>query len=162
MTAPLLVFGYGNPSRGDDALGPQLLDLLAVNQEHHPEWPEIELLTDFQLQVEHATDLENRDLVLFIDASISCPAPCLLSRIQPSQAVSHTTHAMSPAAVMQVFERVYQCPAPPTFLLAVRGEGFELGAPLSQEAEKNRDAALKLLIQLCDRPYPDVWQTYSR
>lgn len=162
MTAPLLVFGYGNPSRGDDALGPQLLDLLAENQKNHPEWPEIELLTDFQLQVEHATDLENRDLVLFIDASASCPAPCLLSRLQPSPAVSHATHAMSPAAVMQVFERVYQCPAPPTFLLAVRGESFELGASLTQEAAQNRDAALELLIQLCARPDPDVWQSYSR
>lgn len=162
MTAPLLVFGYGNPSRGDDALGPHLLDLLAVNQEHHPEWPEIELLTDFQLQIEHAADLENRDLVLFIDASASCPAPYLLSRIQPSQDISHTTHAMSPAAVLQVYERVYRKPAPPTFLLAVRGENFELGAPLGSEAEQNRDAALELLIQLCAQPHPDVWQTFSQ
>lgn len=162
MTAPLLVFGYGNPSRGDDALGPQLLDLLAESQVHHPEWPEIELLTDFQLQIEHAADLENRDLILFIDASASCPAPCFLSHIQPSQDVSHTTHAMSPAAVLQVFERVYRRPAPPTFLLAVRGERFELGAPLGRQAEQNRDAALELLIQLCAQPYPDAWQNYSR
>ncbi|HUX62849.1 hydrogenase maturation protease [Sulfuricella sp.] len=162
MTAPLLVFGYGNPSRGDDALGPQLLELLAANQERHPEWPEIELLTDFQLQIEDAADMENRDLVLFIDASASCPAPFSLSRIQSSQDVSHTTHAMSPATVLQVFERVYRRPAPPAFLLAVRGESFELGEPLGREAEQNRDAALDLLIQLCARPYPDVWQTFSR
>ncbi|HUW49791.1 MAG TPA: hydrogenase maturation protease [Sulfuricella sp.] len=162
MTAPLLVFGYGNPSRGDDALGPQLLDLLAAHRERQPEWPEIELLTDFQLQIEHAADLENRELILFIDASASCPAPFLLSRLQPSQDISHTTHAMSPAAVLQVFERVYRRPAPPAFLLAVRGESFELGEPLGRQAEQNRDAALELLIQLCARPYPDVWQNCSR
>ncbi|MDD5241566.1 MAG: hydrogenase maturation protease [Sulfuricella sp.] len=162
MTSPLLVFGYGNPSRGDDALGPQLIDLLASQQEHHPEWPEIELLTDFQLQIEDAADLEGRELVLFIDASASCPAPFSFSRLQPSQNVSHTTHAMSPAAVLQVFERVYLLPAPPAFLLAVRGKSFELGEPLGREAEQNRDAALELLIQLCARPHPDTWQNCSR
>ena len=28
--APLLVFGWGNPSRGDDALGPLLVEQLAA------------------------------------------------------------------------------------------------------------------------------------
>ena len=162
MISPLLVFGYGNPSRGDDALGPQLINLLVEHRECHPEWPEIEFLTDFQLQIEDAADLEGRDLILFIDASASSPAPFSFSRIQPSQDVSHTTHAMSPAAVLQVFERVYHRPAPPAFLLAVRGKSFELGDPLGREAEQNRDAALELLIQLCAQPYPDVWQNCSR
>ncbi|MDP2785684.1 MAG: Ni/Fe hydrogenase, partial [Sulfurimicrobium sp.] len=67
MTAPLLVFGYGNPSRGDDALGPLLLEQLAALN-----LPHVELLTDFQLQVEHAVDLQGRERVLFIDASVSC------------------------------------------------------------------------------------------
>ena len=159
MTAPLLIFAYGNPSRGDDALGPQLLDLLASHRAHHPEWPEIELLTDFQLQVEHAVDLEERDLALFIDASVSCPSPCLLSRLQPAQDARYTTHEMSPEAVLHVFEQVYQRPAPPSFLLSVRGESFELGEPPSRAAIENRDAALALLVQLCSQPNPEIWQT---
>ncbi len=159
LTAPLLVFAYGNPSRGDDALGPQLLDLLADQRLRHPEWPELELLTDFQLQVEHAVDLENRELILFIDASISCPAPCVLSRLQAARDIRYTTHEMSPEAVLHVFEKIFHRPAPPAFMLAVRGESFNLGEPLTPEALDNRDAALALLVQLCDQPHTKAWQS---
>ena len=158
MTAPLLIFAYGNPSRGDDALGPQLLDLLAESRAQHPEWPDLELVTDFQLQVEHAVDLEGRDLALFIDASVSCPNPFRFSPLWPAQDASYTTHEMSPQAVLHVFERVYQRPAPPSFLLSVRGESFELGEQLSWAAVENRDAALALLVQLCSQPNLKVWQ----
>lgn len=158
MTAPLLVFAYGNPSRGDDALGPQLLDLLAESRAQHPEWPDFELVTDFQLQVEHATDLEGRDLVLFIDASVSCPTPFLFSRLQPTQDARYTTHEMSPQAVLHVYEQVYRKPVPPSFLLSVRGENFDLGEPLSPAAVENRDAALALLVQLCSQPHLEAWK----
>ncbi len=158
MTAPLLIFAYGNPSRGDDALGPQLLDLLAESRAQHPEWPEFDLVTDFQLQVEHSVDLEGRDLVLFIDASVSCPAPFLFSRLQPAQDARYTTHEMSPQAVLHVYEQVYQKPPPPSFLLSVRGESFDLGEPLSRAALENRDAALALLVQLCSQPHLEAWK----
>jgi hydrogenase maturation protease len=158
LTTPLLIFAYGNPSRGDDALGPQLLDLLAESRAQHPEWPEFDLVTDFQLQVEHSVDLEGRDLVLFIDASVSCPSPFLFSPLQPAQDARYTTHEMSPEAVLHVFEQVCQRPAPPSFLLSVRGESFELGEPLSRAAVENRDAALAMLVQLCSQPELNVWQ----
>lgn len=158
MTAPLLIFAYGNPSRGDDALGPQLLDLLAESRAQHPEWPEFELVTDFQLQVEHSVDLEGRDLVLFIDASVSCPSPFLFSAVQPAQDARYTTHEMSPEAVLHVYEQIYKRPAPPSFLLSVRGESFELGEPPSRAAVENRDAALALLVQLCSQPHLEAWK----
>jgi len=158
LTALLLVFAYGNPSRGDDALGPQLFDLLAESRAQHPEWPDFELVTDFQLQVEHATDLEGRDLVLFIDASVSCPTPFLFSHLQPARDARYTTHEMSPQAVLHVYEQVYRKPAPPSFLLSVRGENFDLGEPLSPAAVENRDAALALLVQLCSQPHLEAWK----
>ncbi|MGZ8196374.1 MAG: hydrogenase maturation protease, partial [Methylosarcina sp.] len=68
MTKPVLLFAYGNPSRGDDALGPLLLEFV----EAHCDLAEIDLLTDFQLQIEHILDMENRALVLFADASVTC------------------------------------------------------------------------------------------
>ncbi len=168
LTAPLLIFAYGNPSRGDDALGPQLLDLLAEEIGDRPQFHEsrnrglspisCELVTDFQLQVEHAMDLEGRDLALFIDASVSCPSPFLFSCLQPAQDARYTTHEMSPQAVLHVYEHVFQRPAPPAFLLAVRGESFKLGEPLSRAALENRDAALALLVQLCSQPHLEAWK----
>ena len=156
MGKPVLVFGYGNLSRGDDALGPLLLEHL----EQHSNLDQIELLTDFQLQVEHALDLQNRNLVLFIDASVACQQAFAFERLRPIKDDSYTTHAMSPAAVLAVYQNIQKCDPPPCFLLSVRGEQFELGAALSANAEQNLQSASKFADQLLNRLELDFWQQH--
>jgi len=102
MVKPVLLFGYGNLSRGDDALGPLLLEYV----ENRCDLEEIEILSDFQLQIEHALDLENRSLVLFVDASISCAGAYDFTQLEPARDKSYTTHAMSPAAVLDVYQSI--------------------------------------------------------
>ncbi|TAN55262.1 MAG: hydrogenase maturation protease [Magnetospirillum sp.] len=143
MIAPTLIFGWGNPSRGDDALGPLLLDRIETMRPQHPEWGAVELLTDFQLQVEHALDLEGRERVLFVDAAAGAlNAPYGVSVLDPARDSSFTTHALSPQGVMHVYETVTAKPPPPCHLLAIAGEAFELGTPLSDAAAANLEAAL--------------------
>jgi len=158
--ARLVVFGYGNPSRGDDAIGPLLVERLTALQAARPDWPAVELLTDFQLQVEHAVDLQGRELALFIDAHMACAAPFVFSRLEAARDVSYTTHAMTPAALLYAYAQVYRQPPPPAFLLSVRGEHFELGDPLSPAAETHLDAAARLLEKLCMQPDGPAWQQY--
>jgi len=148
----VLIFGYGNPSRGDDAIGPMLLEHLEARQ-----WEGIELLTDFQLQVEHALDLEGRRLVLFVDAHLSCPPPFAFGPLTPACDASYTTHAMSPAAVLQVYREIRRREPPPGFLLSIRGERFELGQDLSTAGAANLDAALTFAEGLCVRPQLAHW-----
>jgi hydrogenase maturation protease len=138
--APRLVSGIGNPSRGDDAIGPfavERLEALAL--------PGVELLTDFQLQVEYALDLIGRREVVFIDAAASGPEPYLFAPVQPAADTSATTHALPPEAVLNAFQRVSDAPLPAAYVLAVRGYAFELGVPLSAAAERNLAAALEML-----------------
>ncbi len=142
MIAPTLVFGWGNPSRGDDALGPLFVEHFTALAARHPEWGEVECLTDFQLQVEHALDLQGRQRVLFVDASLDAPAPCSLVRIEAARDASFTTHAMSPQAVLKVFADIDDGEPPPCWLLAIRGERYELGEPLSDAAQQALQAAL--------------------
>ena len=144
----LLILAVGNPSRGDDALGPLFLERLAELREQRGNGDEVELLTDFQLQIEHAVDLENRALALFVDASVSCPPPFQFTRLQPARDTSYTSHALSPAAVLHVYQQINHAPPPPAFQLAIRGERFELGEPLSAAAEANLAAALAFARQL--------------
>ncbi len=148
--------GYGNPSRGDDALGPVLLQRL---KEREPIG--VELLTDFQLQVEHALDLVGRELVLFIDASVSCRSPFAFERLTAKPDASYTTHAMSPAAVLQVYRQLYRGTPPPSFLLSIRGEQFELGDDLTPAAKKGLTAALEFAEALIARPDPAFWLSLS-
>jgi len=138
---PRLIIGIGNPSRGDDAIGP-----LAIERLEALALPGAELLTDFQLQVEHALDLVGRREVVFIDAAASGAAPFSFEPAAPAADASATSHALSPAAVLQAFLRVTDEPLPPAFVLAVRGYEFELGAPMSAAAARNLDAALEMLV----------------
>jgi hydrogenase maturation protease len=137
---PVLVIGIGNPSRGDDAIGPLAIERLAGLA-----LPATELLTDFQLQVEHALDLVGRREVVFIDAAASGPAPFGFEPVKPAAQASAITHALTPAAVLEAFVRVTDAPLPAAFVLAVRGYDFELGAALSDTAATNLDAALAML-----------------
>ena len=133
MIPPLLIFAIGNESRGDDALAPLLVRQLQSEVNGN----EIEFIEDFQLQVEHVTDLVDRSAVLFVDADVSCEAPFHLSRISAEQDNSYTSLAMTPFALMHTFNQVYGTNPPPCYLLRVRGYGFELGESLSNEAAEN-------------------------
>lgn len=154
MSKPILLFGYGNLSRGDDALAPLLLDVV----EKHFDLSEIDLLTDFQLQIEHALDLENRELVLFIDASVACVNGFDFTELQPARDTGYTTHAMSPSAVLAVYQSIHKQPPPPCFLLGIKGESFELGEGLSANAEKNLAQAVQFIQGLLDKPDIDAWR----
>ncbi len=146
MAAPLLVFAVGNESRGDDALGPLLLRQLQSECDG-----KVELLEDYQLQVEHVTDLHGRTAVLFVDADVSCAAPFHLSSITAEHDHSYTSHAMTPFALLHTYRQVYGIDAPNSFLLRIRGYGFELGASLSDEASANlREASARACAWLAE------------
>lgn len=140
--APRLVIGIGNPSRGDDALGPLLIERLAV-------WvgPEVELLTDFQLQVEYVLDIEGRQEVIIADAAASGTAPFRFEPVTAADDAGYTTHSLSPAALLAAYRRHHDTPPPPCHVLAIRGYAFGLGEPLSTQAAVNLEAALGFLLE---------------
>jgi len=137
MTAPQLVFGWGNACRGDDALGPVLIERLRALA-----LPGVECLDDYQLQPEHALDLVGREHVLFVDASLTCATPFEVSPLRPGRDASFSSHAMSPAALLQAYLDVHGSAPPPATLLAIRGERFGLGEPMSEAAQRHLQAAL--------------------
>jgi hydrogenase maturation protease len=142
--APTLVFAVGNLSRGDDAVGPLLaerLDALALEG--------VEVLVDFQLQVEHALDLEQRAQVIFIDACVDTDAPYVERELRPDGGLPHTSHALDPRHVLETYRKVTGREAPPATLLGVRGLRFELGEGLSPVAEAGCAAVWPRLLALC-------------
>ena len=144
MTRPLLVLGWGNRSRGDDALGPlcveRLRDALAPRED-------IEFLDDYQLMVEHVLDLYGRERVLLVDASLGCTPPFETLQLRAAADGSLSSHALSPQALLQVYCELHDEPPPPCTLLAIRGERFGLGEPPSAAALKRLEAALPWALQ---------------
>jgi hydrogenase maturation protease len=138
--APVLVLAVGNPSRGDDAIGPELAARLEAAA-----LPGVEVITEFQLQVENALDLVGRERVIFVDAGTGTPAPFELRLLAAADDFLHTSHAISPEAVLATYRRVTGEPPPEAWLLCVRGESFELGESLGAPAAANVEAAWREL-----------------
>jgi hydrogenase maturation protease len=153
--AHILVLAWGNPSRGDDALGPAFID--RVKRDLKGTIHTIDYVTDFQLQPEHATDLRGRDAVLFVDASATAPGPFTFSAVVPARDPSFTTHAMSPAALLAAYHGAFHADPPPSYTLAIRGEHFVLGEPMSAAAGRNLDAAVAFFIANIARNVPPQW-----
>jgi hydrogenase maturation protease len=147
--SPYLVIGIGNPSRGDDALGPAMIERLEVLG-----LPDVELLTDFQLQVEYALDLRDRAAVIFVDAAVGGPEPFAFEPTVPAEDASFSSHELSPSAVLHTCQKLFGQP-PPARTLAIRGYDFELGAGLSPQAQENLEAASDRLVSFLQTPFVD-------
>jgi hydrogenase maturation protease len=162
VTAPVAVFGIGNRSRGDDAVGPLLLERLRGWLESQGLADGFELIEAYQLQVENSLDLEGRRLALFIDACRDAPSPLTFGPVGAAGLrPGHSTHELDPGAVLGVFMRVTGEAPPPSFILGIRATDFELGAGLSACARDSLEDAWALLRSLANCPRHSEWQTMA-
>lgn len=156
----VVVLAWGNESRGDDALGPLFLEAAeAIASELGAD---VAFVGDFQLQPEHATDLLDRDLALFVDASLGLQAPFALRELEPRRDATFTTHGMSGEAVLAAYVAAFGAAPPPAFELAIRGEAFALGTGLSSSAQAALESAVALFARLAARPSAAAWREVQR
>lgn len=146
--APNLVIAYGNLSRGDDAAGPLLAERLSAWLEA-VQRKDVEVLCDFQLNIEHILDIQGRERVLIVDASCRADEGVALRHIEPQVDHTHTTHAVSPCDLLASYERLIGAPPPPTELLTVPANSFELGDPVSPATQAAIEVAWSELERWC-------------
>ena len=150
----LNLFTWGNPSRGDDAIGPCLHQVIKQFIEQFS-LANIQLIEDFQLQPEHVCDInEDAACIVFIDASYQGKTAYQIAPVVTAEEIGYTSHALSPATLMTLYEKTQNRQSPPAFLLSVRGYSFALGAPLSKQAEENIKLVTQFLKELlsCQDP----------
>lgn len=140
-TADTLILGWGNPGRGDDGLGPELVGRLT-----ELDLPGIETDAGYQLQVEEAAQICRYRRVVFVDADRAGPEPFRIDRLQPGgRGWTFSTHSISPEAVLTLARDLYQA-EPEAWLLGIRGYEFdEFREGLSRPARKNMEEALEYL-----------------
>ncbi len=155
METRILVLGYGNPGRGDDGLGPALVEGLRQR------WGQLTCLTAMQLQPEHVLDLDRHDLALLVDAGWQTPAPFAFAPVAARQDASFTTHVLSPQRLLAIYRYALGKPPPPVFLLTLRGEGFGLGEGLSPTAQRHLESALTFVAELLASPDERDWQALA-
>ena len=147
----VVVLAWGNEARGDDGIGPALAAHVQAN------WPSAALVADDQLQIEHALDLKDRSLALFIDAGHGTPAPYRFYETSARSGLTHTSHALTPESVLDVAMRIGVAP-PRAFVLCVRGERWGLGDELSAEARDRLALAGTLIDRLLGDPDAESWR----
>lgn len=154
--ARLVLFVVGNESRGDDGLGPALLTAI------EPLLPaSARVIVDFQLQIEHALELVEADLALFIDAELRLQEDYYFREIHAGGDRGVFSHALSPMQVLGVFEEICTAPAPPAFALGIAAREFGLGNALSTEACRSLAAARAFASQLLRAPGVGNWRSLA-
>ena len=139
----ILVYGYGNPGRKDDGLGPAFA-------EKAEEWvketgtPGIDTDSNYQLNIEDAYTLGEYDIVIYVDASKEEIAHFMVDRVAPSEKVAFNTHSVSPGFVLDLCNRLY-AKDPLVLLLHIKGYDFSLEENLTPEAAENLDMAFNFI-----------------
>lgn len=137
MNKQVLILGWGNPGRGDDGLGPAFIE--AIDQ---LSLPGVAAESDYQLQIEAASEIAGCMKVVFVDADRRGPEPFWIERLSPESGLSFSTHSVSPAAVLALARDLFQA-EPEAWLLGIRGYEFdEFGERLSGRAQVNLEQAL--------------------
>ncbi len=149
MTADaLLIFAYGNISRGDDALAPLLVERLQQRGVEQGCGLQLKYLSDYQMHIEHVMDMQHCQRVLLIDAALDLPEALRFYPVTAHQQTLYTTHGMSPSTLLHTYQQVLHQDPPPTAMLAVAGYSFELGEALTPEAEDNLAQAERFILSL--------------
>ncbi len=155
---PILVIGYGNQLRSDDAIGPRIADEVAI-------WgmPNVRSLTVQQLTPELAETLSEVEIAIFVEAcrredldqvqvlSLQPPSPQPAGTTTPS--LEHTSDPNDLLALTQaVCNR-----APRAWWVQVPAVDFCLGDQVSAIAEQGITEALEeidTLIRTCSHSNP--------
>lgn len=139
-----LVYGYGNPGRQDDGLGPALVEKIqAWIKENGIEG--IETDSNYQLNIEDAHEISEKDIVIFADASIEDIDDFILTKVSPSDSqIEFTMHAVSCAFVLDLCQKIYNS-YPETYLLHIKGHEWDFKEGFSKEAQENLEKAFCFL-----------------
>lgn len=140
----ILVYGYGNPGRQDDALGVRLAEDIE-------KWVEeqkiagVEVDYNYQLNIDDSDRISPFDVVIFADASIEVINDFIFTKVDPDEAtIEFTMHAVSPAFVLDLCKKLYnKCPE--TYLVHIKGYEWEFIEELTDEARLNLAKALGFL-----------------
>lgn len=143
----ILVYGYGNPGRGDDGLG--VLCAQKVKrwaEKHFPHAVDVDV--NYQLNIEDAEKISHYDEVIFADASCEDIRHFELTPLKPSpDRLEFTMHAVSPAYVLHLCRELFG-KGPKAGLLHIRGYAWEMKEGLSPKAKQNLEEGCQAIIQL--------------
>jgi hydrogenase maturation protease len=140
----ILLLGYGNELRGDDAVGPRVAGLVE-------EWNLAGVTARAlpQLTPELAEAIAQTQHVIFVDASAASndASQVEVTKISPTESGDWEAHAGTPQALLTLTQALYgHCPS--AWLITIPATQFDYGTPLSPETEQGLATALQEIRNL--------------
>jgi hydrogenase maturation protease len=144
MSANVLVIGYGNELRRDDAVGPRVARAV-VGWER----PGLKGLAVHQLTPELAELVSLASRVIFVDAGLDNHGLLEVRAIRPLEESSAWGHTSDPRWLLALAQAVYgRCP--PAWLIAIPVADLGYGDSLSETARSGLVAALRRIRLLTE------------
>ena len=138
----VLVIGYGNTLRGDDAAGIRAAELIAKRR------PEIECVCMHQLMPELAEQIAVSDIVIFIDADVNFAQPNV-QLVEPSvEEDQPRTHFISPESLLRLSQQLYQRMPLKSYVIGIPASQFEFSEELSESTKKAVEESVVLAESL--------------
>ncbi|MBM4070737.1 MAG: hydrogenase maturation protease [Planctomycetes bacterium] len=137
MTYRLLVIGYGNELRHDDAVGP-----LAARAVSDWQAPGVKALAVQQLTPELVDVMAHADTVVFVDAGHVANETVCSRLLKPIHRPLPLGHLGDPCELLALAEMIYHR-RPEAWLITVPAPNLEFGEGLSVMAERGLAAALE-------------------
>jgi len=139
----ILVYGYGNPGRQDDGLGVFIAEKID-NWIKKERIQSVKVDYNYQLNIEDAAEMEDRDIVIFADASKEEINDYLLTRVKPSDKPAFTTHSISPSYLLNLCNVIYN-KSPEIYLLHIKGYEWDFLGEMTKGAKSNLKKAYGFL-----------------
>ncbi|MGA3286042.1 MAG: hydrogenase maturation protease [Bacteroidota bacterium] len=126
----VLVIGYGNTLRGDDAAGIRAAELIAKRR------PEIECVCMHQLMPELAEQIAESDIVIFFDADVNVTQPNVRLAVPSVEDDQPRTHFISPESLLHLSQQLYQRMPLKAYVIGIPASQFEFSEELSESTKK--------------------------
>jgi hydrogenase maturation protease len=146
----ILIYGYGNPGRQDDGLGNTVVERME-------EWvreegiENVEFDSNYQLNIEDAATISDKDLVIFVDASVEDIEDFILTPVDESAKVAFSSHSASPGYIVKLCHDLFDT-QPASYLLHIKGYEWEFMGGLTENAKENLEKSLELLKEKVRNP----------
>jgi len=144
----ILLYGYGNPGRQDDGLGPALAE--EIGRLHAPR---VEVDANYQPLIEDAAQIAEYDVVIFVDTTIEELSEAneksgfFVRRLEPAKEIAFTSHHVSPESILAMCEDLYGR-TPRAWLIGIRGYEFEYIEGFTEGASNNYQRAFDFVTFL--------------
>jgi len=138
--ARTLIIGFGNPLRGDDAVG----FLAAERLREHVLGADVEVLARHQLTPELMEPIGRAERVIFIDAALEGePGGISAARVEARpDAEAAFTHFATPGALLAGARMLYG-ESPAAVLICITGRDFGIGDRLSEPVGRALEELVK-------------------